>query len=90
MNIPKEWPTREMVDAAFNSLPQGADVLTSWSDMNRALKLSLMVAPVPKPEPFAWVLEFNDPDPQTDIEFQKEKPEGWPADKCYPLYKEQP
>ncbi len=38
-------------------------------------------------EPFAWVMEFNDPDPQMDIEFQKDKPAGWPDHKCYPLYK---
>lgn len=35
--------------------------------------------------PVAWVLHFNDPDPQTDIEFCRECPAGW-IGKAEPLY----
>ena len=44
-------------------------------------------APLPVDEPFAWVYEFNDPDPQLDIEFQKQRPEGWPEESCFALYR---
>jgi len=40
----------------------------------------------PEVEPVAWVYEFHDPDPQSDIEFGAERPKGWPAHQCYPLY----
>ena len=44
--------------------------------------------------PHAWVYEFDDPDPQTDIEFGAECPEGWKRHiargAVYPLYRTAP
>ena len=36
-------------------------------------------------EPVAWVYEFNDPDPQSDIYFCKECPTGWKG-RAYPVF----
>lgn len=35
--------------------------------------------------PVAWVVRFNDPDPQIDIEFTQECPAGW-VGRAEPLY----
>lgn len=56
-----------------------AQDIPEWAVAEALRRLGCDMAPV------AWVLHFNDPDPQIDIEFCRECPPAW-AGKAEPLY----